>query len=204
MRSLTALAWGITVLVSAVARDARAVPAGNIYNVDETTTAAFGTLDQANVGPNGTGGVNNFCAPTATMNSFTFLENAYPSVYGNLLMGGQASWQLAGQLLVGATYMATDPNSGTSVANWVSGKVNYINNFAPNTTTFAGMGTGGYPWLNGGNPTANFLLQQLRDGEDVEMAIFPTAGIGHVLTLSLRWLAHAAPSLRRSCTNEPP
>jgi len=79
------------------------------------------------------------------MNSFTFLENAYPSVYGNLLMGGQASWQLAGQLLAGATYMNTDPNSGTSVANWVSGKVNYINNFAPNTTTFAGMGTGGYP-----------------------------------------------------------
>ena len=191
MRSLTALALGIAVLVSTVARDARALlPVANLYNVDETTTAAFGTLNQANVGPNGANGANNFCAPTATMNSFTFLENAYPSVYGNLLMGGQASWQLAGQLLAGATYMATDPNSGTSVANWVSGKVNYINKFAPNTTTFAGMGTGGYPWLNAANPTANFLLQQLQTGEDVELAIFPTVagGIGHVLTLTgINW-----------------
>jgi hypothetical protein len=182
---ITALALGLAVLVSALARDARAIG----YNVDETTVAAFGNLNQANVGPNGTNG-NNFCAPTATMNSFTWLANAYPAIYGNMLMGGQATWLAAGMLLAGPAYMNTDKNNGTTEGNWVGGKVGYINNFAPNTTTFAGMdsvATPGRPaWDQNANPTANFLLQQLQGGEDVELGISPTVGnnAGHVLTLT--------------------
>ncbi|MGD1000236.1 MAG: PEP-CTERM sorting domain-containing protein [Candidatus Brocadiia bacterium] len=157
------------------------------YSVDETTTAAFGDVGQNQVGPNGTNG-NNFCAPTATINSFTWLSNAYPGTYGDLLMGGQSTWVAAGQLLAGGNFMQTDPNTGTSVANWINGKFNYIQTYAPGSTVFQGMsslGTGGQPWVQPAAPTANFLLQMLEDGEDVELGIVPAAGgTGHVLTLS--------------------
>jgi hypothetical protein len=171
---------------------ARFAAAGTVYNVDETTTAAFGILSQAQVGPNGNGGVNNYCAPTATMNSFTFLSNEYPNLYGNSLMGGTGSWLGAAQLLAGPNYMNTDPNAGTTNNNWITGKVNYINTFAPAANTlFEGMdslGTAGQPWLQNANPTAAFLLSMLQQGEDVELALIPTTGIGHVLTLSsIHW-----------------
>ena len=163
-----------------------------INTVDETTIAAFGTLNQANVGANGNGGVNNFCAPTATMDSFIWLANAYPSIYGNSLMGGQGSWLGAAQLLAGPLYMNTDVNNGTTEGNWVNGKMNYINTYAPGTTIFAGMdsdNTVNRPaWDLNANPTVNFLLQELRAGEDVELGIDPTTGVGHVLTLTgLTW-----------------
>ena len=156
-----------------------------IYNVDETTTAAFGTVNQANVPPGN--GVNS-CAPTATMNSFTWLANAYPGVYGNTLMGGQANWQAAAALLAGPAYMKTSAITGTSLDDWATGKAAYLNNFAPGKTTFAGMsGVGvvaGQGWLQGANPTANFLLQQLQQGEDIEIGITKPASIGHVLTVT--------------------
>jgi len=160
-----------------------------MYTVDETTTAAFGTVNQANVPPGN--GVNS-CAPTATMNSFTWLANAYPGVYGNTLMGGQANWQAAAGLLAGPAYMNTSAINGTSLADWATGKAAYLNNFAPGKTTFAGMsalgGVGGQGWLQGANPTANFLLQQLQEGEDIEIGITKPASIGHVLTVTgINW-----------------
>jgi hypothetical protein len=88
--------------------------------------------------------------------------------------------------------MQTDANTGTSVSNWINGKFNYIQTYAPGSTVFQGMsslGTGGQPWVQAANPTANFLLGMLEDGEDVEIGIVPaTGGTGHVMTLSsLDW-----------------
>jgi hypothetical protein len=192
MRSFTVMALGITALVSTGARDGRAA----IFTMDETTIAAFGTVNQNNVPP-GNGALS--CAPTATMNSFTFLQNAYPTVYGldgggaPVLQGGQGSWQAAAALLAGPLYMATSATTGTTEGNWVNGKVNYLTTYAPGTTTFAGMdsdATVNRPvWDQNANPTVNFLLQQLQTGEDVELGIDPTGnGIGHVMTLTgLTW-----------------
>jgi len=162
------------------------------YIVDETTIAPFGNVDQTLVGPNCPTDGNNYCAPTATINSFTWLTNAYPGVYGNKLMGGQATWALAGSLLASATYMNTDPCTGTTLSDWINGKYDYIEDFAPGSTTFEGMsslGNGNQPWVQAGNPTANFLLQMLQQGEDVELGILPSeTGIGHVVTLSsINW-----------------
>ncbi|NNM89133.1 MAG: PEP-CTERM sorting domain-containing protein [Phycisphaerae bacterium] len=173
----------------------------NVITVDEIAPAVFpgnfGTLSQFNVGPNSTTdpGVNQYCAPTATMNSFTFLQNKYPSVYGldkngnPILEGGQGSWLAAAQLLAGPNYMNTNQNTGTTDTNWVAGKVNYLNAFAPGKTTFAGMdsaATNPRPaWDQNANPTVNFMLQQLRAGEDIEIGI---SAPGHVLTLTgLTW-----------------
>jgi hypothetical protein len=159
--------------------------------------ANFGNLNQSAVGANGAGGVNNFCAPTATMNSFTYLQNTYPGTYGNdgsgnpTLEDGEGSWLSAAQLLSSSAFMNTDPNSGTSETNWVAGKVSYLENAAPGKTVYAGMdsvATGSRPaWDQNANPTAAFLLNQLQAGEDVELGISPPAGgggIGHVLTLT--------------------
>jgi hypothetical protein len=168
------------------------------YDVDETTLGAFGTVDQALVGNNGDNGLNNYCAPTATMNSFAFLTNAYPGTYGNdpsgnpVLWGGTASWLAAAQLLAGNNFMNTDPNTGTTQWNWINGKYNYLETYAPGRTSYQGwdsVGQGGQPWVQNGNPTANFLLQMLQDGEDVEIGLTPPLGsIGHVLTLSsIHW-----------------
>ena len=182
-----ARALAITAVIATSMHGAWAVT----YTVDETTTAAFGTVNQANVPP---GFGENSCVPTATINSFTWLQNAYPLIYGldgggaPALQGGQGSWQAAAALLAGPQYMNTDLNNGTTLANWISGKVSYLNAFAPGKTIFAGMetlsGVGRPVWDQNANPTVNFLLQELQAGEDVELGIYPTSDIGHALTLT--------------------
>jgi hypothetical protein len=157
-------------------------------SIDETTIANFGTLNQ-----NAVGGAM-YCAPTATMNSFMWLQAAYPTVYGvdglgnPVLQGGAGTWLAAAQLLAGPNYMNTSPINGTTEGNWANGKANYLNFYAPGKTVFAGMDsdlTLNRPaWDLNANPTIVFILNELRLGEDVELGIDPSSGIGHVLTLT--------------------
>jgi hypothetical protein len=166
------------------------------YTVDETTIAAFGTVDQLFVPP-ANGAMS--CVPTATMNSFTWLQNAYPAIFGldgtglPALQGGQVSWTAAAGLLASPLYMNTSANNGTTIANWIGGKVSYLNAYAPGKITFAGMDSlvaaANRPWWDqNANPTVNFLLQELQAGEDVELGIYPLDMVGHALTLTgLTW-----------------
>jgi hypothetical protein len=181
-------------LAAAIMVAGSAVVSAQVTNtVDETTIANFGTLNQLNVG----GAM--YCVPTATMNSFTWLQNAYPGVYGldgtgaPVLQGGTGSWLAAAQLLASAQYMNTSALNGTSEDNWAIGKANYLNQFAPGKTTFVGMDANADQnrpnWDQKADPTIAFLLGQLRAGEDVEIAIFPSTDIGHVLTLTgMTWV----------------
>lgn len=167
------------------------------YSVNELDIAEFGTLDQTQVGPNGPNG-NCYCAPTATMNSFTFLSNAYPQVYGNSLMGGKNTWQEAAKLLAD-DFMHTTVAGGTTVDNWVDGKVSYIATYSQSPRTiYEGMVapglfayTGTQQWVQNTAPTAAFFLDMLQQGEDVEIGLAPPPGsglMGHVMTLSsLDW-----------------
>ncbi|HVM61994.1 MAG TPA: PEP-CTERM sorting domain-containing protein [Verrucomicrobiae bacterium] len=165
------------------------------YTIDETATASFGTIDQNSVPP-GNGAMS--CVPTATMNSFIWLQNAYPSIFGNdlggfpVLQGGQGSWQAAAALLASTNYMNTSAINGTTMAGWIGGKVAYLNAFSPVSMVFTGMDTMSVArpaWDQNANPTVNFLLGQLQDGEDVELGIWPIdKTIGHALTLTgLTW-----------------
>ena len=176
MRGFTAMALAVTVLVSTGAR----VCLAQDFIVDETTKVDFGNLDQSEVGPTLLNGVNNFCVPTATINSFMWLQAAYPKVYtNNMLMGGQSEWRLAAQLLASTNYMSTDTNNGTTLNNQIIGTTDYLYKFAPGTTTVT--------WTS--NPTANWLLHELQDGEDVELCITnPGNSKEHVLTLTgINW-----------------
>jgi hypothetical protein len=192
IRRFAARALAIMAVISTSIHGAWAV----IYNVDETTIAAFGTVNQNTVPP-ANGAMS--CVPTATMNSFTWLQNAYPSIYGldgggaPALQGGQGSWLGAATLLAGPLYMNTSANNGTTLANWIGGKVSYLNTYALGKTTFAGMDSLSAPanrpwWDTNANPTVNFLYQELLAGEDVELGIYPLDMIGHALTLTgLTW-----------------
>ena len=172
--------------------------AGTTYTANETL-ANFGTVNQFNVSP--TNGEMS-CVPTATMNSFIFLQNSYPAVFGNdangfpVLRGGQGSWENAAALLGGASYMKTAANNGTTIANWIGGKVSYLNKYSPVSIIFDGMDSlsaaANRPlWDTDANPTVNFLLQELQANEDVELGIYPDKSevIGHALTLTgLTWI----------------
>lgn len=193
IRRFVARALAITAIIATSIYGAWA---DTIWTVDETTIAQFGTVDQQFVPP-GNGAMS--CVPTATMNSFVWLQNAYPSIYGldafglPALQGGTGSWQAAGGLLAGANYMNTSANNGTTLPNWIFGKVSYLSTYAPGKTIFAGMDSlvaaANRPWWDtNANPTVNFLYQELLAGEDVELGIYPLDMVGHALTLTgLTW-----------------
>ena len=186
-----ARALAITAVISTSMHGAWAT----VHTVDETATASFGTVDQNTVPP-ANGAMS--CVPTATMNSFVWLQNAYPSIYGvdafdlPALQGGQGSWMAAAGLLA-TNYMNTSALNGTTIADWIGGKVAYLNTYAPGKTIFEGMDTlslqaNRLPWDTNANPTVNFLLAELQAGEDVELGIYPLDNIGHALTLTgLTW-----------------
>jgi hypothetical protein len=146
--------------------------AGTI-TVDETMRGAFGTLNQNNT--NGCSSVkdgNQACGPTAATNSFTFLQNAYGYIYGNNLI--DTSPANTANMLSGANYMMCQAcNGGTRIDNFVSGKMNWIENHLPGKTVYEVQTV--FPALkipgDQGPPTFAFLLAQLQAGEDTELFV---------------------------------
>ena len=137
-----------------------------------------------------------WCAPTATANSFQFLESHYPAVYGNKLTGGNVinmrnklatGWLSPGGVQRGGMIIGVQ---GASNRSWWENKVWYIEDYAPGTTVFAGMvETDPTGWHRGGDliwgsPIWQWLWQELLDGEDVEIGIDIGTSIGHALTLT--------------------
>ena len=165
-----------------------------VYAAQENM-AAFGTVNQNQVSGGALGNGGNSCAPTATINSFTYLQNTYPWDYpNNALMGGNATWAQAGIALAGL--MGTTGANGTFVGGLMFGKQQWFVNNAPNQIVLAGqgpafagaLGFGGsaaFPWFTPGAVNPGFLYNQLATGEDVELWISPPGGgIAHVLTLT--------------------
>jgi hypothetical protein len=136
------------------------------------------------------------CVATATMNSFVYLYNSFPSVYGvtKLITGSNPSNSLsdARDELDGPSFM-NGVGCGVSVKDAWEGKLKWIDTYAPGTTLFSGMsafsfaGWYGEEYLLSGYPTFDFLFNQLRDKEDVELRIdFVDNGVpgAHSVTLS--------------------
>ena len=157
--------------------------------------ASYGHVYNTDTG--GAGGIGqNWCAPTATANSFVFLETQYPQVYHNWLTGGNPvtmrnslanGWLSPGGLQRPGMIVG---GGGSSFQSWWENKVWYIEDYAPNTTTFAGMVESDPTlWYRGGDltrgsPTWGFLWRELSDGEDIEIGIDLGTSTGHALTLS--------------------
>jgi len=156
---------------------------GHVYNTDN---------GMANGNPIG------YCAPTATANSFVFLEKYYPNIYGgNPLSGGNAI-ALRNSLATGWWYNAMWRNGmynpitlGSSDQDWWDYKVQYIDDFAPNTTIYKCWTTDNtLGWLHPEDITAAFptwgnLWTEISDGEDVEIKIYAgDMDQAHALTLT--------------------
>jgi hypothetical protein len=148
------------------------------------------------------------CAPTSTVNSLVYLQNAY-GITG--LVDPTNAYNTINTLASGA-YMSTNdqlPNppanyvSGTTAPNMLAGKEKYLqNHFTPQKgyTAIQTVGQSLYSSqpANGAAiggvtqtaPTTTFIQQQLAAGEDVEMGFLwsdssgnPVGG-GHVVTLT--------------------
>jgi len=148
------------------------------------------------------------CRPTATVNSFEYLQNKYG--FSDLVDPESAYTTI--NLLSSSGYMQTKdsgytpnpPGPGTTPLNGLMGKEKYLqNNFKPQngytaiqtigqSSQFSQPANG--PWIGGvvqTPPTADFIYQQLASGEDVEMGFSwynattkQYTGGGHVVTLT--------------------
>lgn len=145
----------------------------------------FGNLDQAD-----TNCPNNGCGPTAAVNSFVFLQNMYPDIYGDSLVpitrgqGGipsEENMAAVANTLLGSNYMNTDCSCGTTTQNFYDGKMKYVNEKAPNTTVYDFESLTNDRAITA--PTANFIAGELRDGEGVE-ALISGNMFGHYITLT--------------------
>ena len=135
------------------------------------------------------------CAPTATMNSFIYLQNHYPGIYDNLLVPVGAGQDVIRARQLALQYMMIT-NQGTTIHHWAWGKYDYLENYAPGKTLYHGQTTyngwtTGKPrpaWVQNVNPSWNFVYNQLLMCQDVEIGIWWSTDMGHALTVcGLSW-----------------
>jgi hypothetical protein len=161
-----------------------AVHAGTMENFDN-----FGKQDQNTIpcpaSPNG------ICAAASTLNSFIFLANQYPLVYGNMLDPS----------VTGTIPDQTDPTDTLNFANFYYGYLvkqpnahpfdafryaltTWMTDFAFGTSVVTSI----YPGSpdNNGLPTTAFLTSEIMDQEDVQVFVYGTVNgstVGHAINL---------------------
>lgn len=126
-----------------------------------------------------------YCSATSIANSISFLAGTYPGVYGKTTLATDSSSTIRDGI-VGMETLEGGP--GTAPVDnqtiWDS-KVQYINEYAPGTTSFAAQISPNYgstsAYANSGDiqnviPTKDFLYSQMAAGEDVEITLtgYPT------------------------------
>lgn len=154
----------------------------------------FGKLDQKTTT---CGAVN--CGPTAAVNSFIYLQNAFPNVYTTPLVPPGKAVDVANTL--NSDFMKTCPAGGdcaggTGIEDFVLGKMAYIEKQDKGMTLYhTQMRDAWSPITHPGapkpdfvddntRPTIDFLASELKAGEDIEIAIKAATGPGHYLTLT--------------------
>jgi hypothetical protein len=111
----------------------------------------------------------NECGPTSAANSLTWLNDTYS-------LGLASTTAQIRNTLKNATHMKTDPAKGTTDANFLAGKNAFVkeNNLPISTHVIAG-GAGG--------PSIANILDEMKKGQDVELAMSWGNGGGHWVTL---------------------
>jgi hypothetical protein len=180
------------------------VPASAEVFTVQLDESLFGHLNQADV----TGCPPAVaCGPTAAANSFGWLQQRYPTVYGMRLVPDiNTSGTLDSPDLAAVANTLSGPNlmncsecsGGTFIDEFIYGKTAYIEQVAPGRTQYAAQDPFAWDVTRGGvaqprpgyiqpvNPTFGFLFNELLAGEDVEILI--NGDFNHYLTLtSLEW-----------------
>ncbi len=157
--------------------------AGNTtsYVVSEGSASAFGNLSQEDALMTPTFG-NNGCPPTALVNSFIYLQNTYPTIYGTQLVASSSTADMATTAKAltgvpsGTNYLNYDFGThSTTLKDYFWGTSTYIEGKVPNQTGYLGQVIStGYTsdmpaWVNNGAayPTWQFLFEQLQKSQAV-------------------------------------
>jgi len=158
------------------------VSAGAIYD-KQWDPGLYGGLDQHSTHCADLG-----CGPAAAVNSFVFLQNTYPNIYGSSLAGDNyETWVDTANTLLDPRYMDCNCNNGgTTIDNFISGKQDYLNDVAPGTTTVHFQNF--FDTTNPTKPTWQFLFDELMKGQDIEILVgfYDDTGRngGHYVTVS--------------------
>jgi len=175
------------------------------YHIEKDYTL-YGNLDQDDIPVIGACA----CGPTAAVNSFVYLENAYPWAYNRWLIpdtnpaNGLRDYQElidVATILGGANYMNTKNPGGTWDDMFIYGKWRYIEDQWPGWTIYEAQLSSTWGWAgarlpdeippiekpswvaDNTYPTWRFLYDELVDCEDVEILVSWYEG-GHFLTLT--------------------
>jgi hypothetical protein len=139
------------------------------------------------------------CGPTSVVNSFVYLQNSYPEVYGHSLVpdlnGTPNIYENdelidVAEILISSSYMNTTIAIGTHADMLMYGKQKYIEERLPGSTIYAAqsfLGWLGPPvpqpsWFDPVIPNWSFLYDALAASADVEFLI--KGFIHHYLTLT--------------------
>jgi hypothetical protein len=140
-RLVTPLVFGLALLASAAAVEAK------VHKVT-LDPALYGNLDQKDTDCPKFG-----CGPTAAINSFVFLQNQHPEIYGTSLIPGTVVDKTTGKysypagvlknaanVLAGNPYMGSclpcGPNDGTYIEDFAIGKYDYLEKMAKGKTVY--------------------------------------------------------------------
>lgn len=193
------LLTSITLLIVVVLCSALSAQGYPVYNVQKETQL-YGNLKQGDIPVWG----NVACGPTAAINSFVYLQNKYPTVYDSKLIGDADNDGIpntyqdliaVANTLGGPNYMNTIAMNTTWHDDFIWGKRAYIEQVAPNVTTYAAQDFWNWnnpqrpkpAWVQQGYPTWDFLYNELLNCQDVEILLTWGDG-GHYLTLtSFHW-----------------
>ena len=178
--------WAV-LLSCGIVQTARA-QAPAVYNVTESQSL-YGHLDQHLTWPNlGAQWSNNMCGATAFVNSFVYLQNEYPSIYGHALVPGndyvdgqpsQADLIATADLLASPTYINL---FGSSLPNAYDVALPaYMQAVAPNTTVINGQANYYYTGYGNTTPTWQFICDALLTNSTVEIGIY---GPSHILSVT--------------------
>lgn len=159
--------------------------------------ANYGWLDQYSLDTSHNFVGNEACVPTSSTNALTYLQNAFPALYGTSLSGTTyADWKATDEAFI--TSMGTTAVNGTDYDQFVYVLQNYITvEKAFAFTQFASMFPANnwsteYPdpvFNTNGHPTASFLSDALAAQAAVLISIEYTNGAGghELLVNGLDW-----------------
>jgi len=136
---------------------------------------------------------DNDCAAVAAANSFVYLQNEYPGIYGQALVPDNqyVNGQPSTAALISTADLLASPNymnigaGGSNPVTAIPGKVSYIEACAPNTTVnnvqldFYGHGYGQDGPVT---PTWQFIYSGLLNNSVVDISIW--GGVNHFLTVT--------------------
>jgi hypothetical protein len=176
--------------------------------------AYFGNLDQHSLqyaySQFGTGNDNMACGPTAATNSLVYLENAFPSLFGQSLiasaghsMQGKSTYTTyddwiytAGGVLASPKYMNTTQAEGTYHDQFIWGLYKYTESVAGGKLSYAAEDysspkywgnapapSGPPSWVKGGGPTWDFIYDGLNDSASVDVGLSYVGGGGHFISI---------------------